>query len=264
MAKRNVVPGLLAVVLVATASPALGSRIEDAVKKMDEGTVRVTFAAREGVCGDGGSSISIDAGHSWHGHHYRGEDWERDCDTGPVRLSVRVRGGEVVRLKTRVGGQWASAGENVVDLGEVSPQDAADFLLGVAGRSRREVAEDAILPAIIARDVVVWPRVLEIARNDDRPEDVRETAVFWLGQLAGEKVIEGLESIVADDDEDLEVREAAIFALSQGDTETSAHSLMKIARSNRHPELRKTAMFWLAQRDEPEVLDFFEEILVDD
>ena len=118
------------------------------------------------------------------------------------------------------------------------------------------------MPAVIARDVVTWPRVLEIARNHDRPEDVRETAVFWLGQLAGDKATEGLTSIVEDDDEDMDVREAAVFALSQMDNRKSADSLMKIARSNRHPELRKSAMFWLAQSDDPEVLDFFEEILL--
>ena len=253
----GVVTGILAV-----ATHALGSQIGDAVRGMDEGTVRMTFAARDGVCGDGGNSISFDTGHSWHTHHWSDDEWERDCDEGPVRVSIRVRDGEVVRLKTRVGGSWRPAGEGVVDLGEVPPQEAVDFLLGVAERSRRSVAEDAIMPAVIARDVVVWPRILEIARDDDRPGDVRESAVFWLGQLAGDKVTEGLTSIVDDDDEDMDVREAAVFALSQMDDRESTDSLMKIARSNRHPELRKSAMFWLAQSDDPEVLDFFEEILL--
>jgi hypothetical protein len=49
MAKRSVFPGLLAGVLIAASTPVLGSRIEDAVKKTDEGTVRITFAARDGV-----------------------------------------------------------------------------------------------------------------------------------------------------------------------------------------------------------------------
>jgi len=262
MLKHAILSIFLVGVLAVAVTPSLGSQIEDAVKKLDEGTVRITFAARDGVCGDGGNSISFDTGNSWHVHHHSDNDWERDCEEGPVRVSVRVRDGEVVRLKTRVGGGWRSAGEGVVDLGEVSPQDAVDFLLGVAERSRRSVAEDAIMPAVIARDVVTWPRVLEIARNDDRPEDVRESAVFWLGQLAGDKATEGLTSIVEDDDEDMEVREAAVFALSQMDNRKSADSLMKIARSNRYPELRKSAMFWLAQSDDPEVLDFFEEILL--
>jgi hypothetical protein len=263
MLKRVMAAALIAGVSALTAPPALGSQIEDAVEKMDEGTVRITFAARDGVCGNGRSSISFDGGHSWQTHHWDGDDdWERECDRGPVRVSMRVRDGEVIRLKTRVGGRWRSPGEGVVDLGEVPPADAADYLLGVAEQSRRSAAEDAILPAVLARDAVVWPRVLEIARDRDRPEDVRETAVFWLGQLAGEKACEGLVQLVEDDDEDMEVREAAIFALSQGYGNEHADYLMQIARTNKHPRLRKSAMFWLAQSDDPEVLDFFEEILL--
>lgn len=253
---------LISLVALAVAAAAGGSDIENAVKELGDGTVRITFAARDGVCGDGGSAISFDGGNSWHVHKWHDDEWERDCEEGPVRVSIRVRDGEVVRMKTRVGGSWRSAGEGVVDLGEVSPQDAADLLLDIAEHSRRSVAEDAILPAILARDVVAWPRILEIARNDDRPEDVREVAVFWLGQLAGEKASEGLVSIVEDDDVDMEVREAAVFALSPGHGRKSADFLMKIGRTNRHPELRKSAMFWLAQSDDPEVLDFFEEILL--
>ncbi|MGD8413415.1 MAG: HEAT repeat domain-containing protein [Candidatus Latescibacterota bacterium] len=263
MSKRTAVAGFVVGVSVLAAVPVLGSQIEDAVENMDEGTVRMTFAARDGVCGNGRSSISFDGGHSWQTHHWDGDDdWERDCDEGPVRVVMKVRDGEVIRLKTRVGGRWRSDGEGVVDLGEVAPGDAADFLLGIAGRSRQPAAEDALLPAVLARDAVVWRRVLDIARDRDRPGDVRETAVFWLGQLAGEKACDGLAQIVEDDDEDMEVREAAIFALSQGDGKRNADYLMRIARTNRHPQLRKSAIFWLAQCDDPEVLDFFEEILL--
>jgi len=262
MLRRTTLVVLISLTALAAEAATGGSNIENAVNNLGEGTVRITFAAREGVCGDGGSAISFDGGNAWHAHHWSGDDWERDCDEGPVRVSMRVRDGEVVRVKTRVGGSWRSAGDGVVDLGEVSPQEAADFLLDIAARSRRSVAEDAVMPAILARDVDVWPRVLEIARDDDRPEDVREKAVFWLGQLAGEKATEGLVSIVEDDDEDMEVRESAVFALSQGHGRKSADYLMKIARTNPHPQLRKSAMFWLAQSDDPDVLDFFEEILL--
>jgi hypothetical protein len=253
---------LISLTALAAAAAAGGADIEKAVRNLGDGTVRMTFAASPGVCGDGSSAISFDGGNSWHVHKWHDDEWERNCELGPIRVSMRVRDGDVVRLKTRVGGSWRSAGDGVVDLGEVAPQDAADFLLDIAQNSWRSVAEDAILPALLARDAVVWPRILEIARDNDRPEDVRENAVFWLGQLAGEKATDGLVSIVDDDDEDMEVREAAVFALSQGHGRKNADFLMKIARTNPHPQLRKSAMFWLAQSDDPEVLDFFEEILL--
>jgi len=248
---------------VATVATADDIDIKKAVEQMDEGTIRITFAARDGVCGDGDHSISFDgeSRHVSHGHY--DDDWERDCDDGPVRVSLKVRDGEVVRVRTRVGGSWRSAGENTVDLGEVPARDAAEFMLDLVEHARESVAEDAILPVILARDVVVWPQILDVARDDDRPEDVRKSAVFWLGQLAGEKATEGLVKIIDDDDVEMEVRETAVFALSQC-RGTSYEDLMVIARTNRHPQLRKQAMFWLAQNDDPEVLEFFEEILLGD
>ena len=132
----------------------------------------------------------------------------------------------------------------------------------LSSTSRRSVAEETILPAILARDVVVWPRLLEIAREDDLDDDVRRSAVFWLGHLAGEKAIEGLVALVDDDDEDMEVREMAVFALSQREGRVNTGRLVTIAKTNPHPQIRKQALFWLAQRDDPEVLDIFEEILL--
>jgi hypothetical protein len=38
-------------------------------------------------------------------------------------------------------------------------------------------------------------------------------------------------------------------------------ALIRIARSNPHPELRKTALFWLGQSEDPRAIALFEEIL---
>ena len=37
--------------------------------------------------------------------------------------------------------------------------------------------------------------------------------------------------------------------------------LMEIARTNRNPEVRKQAMFWLGQSKDPRALDFFAQVL---
>jgi HEAT repeat protein len=57
------------------------------------------------------------------------------------------------------------------------------------------------------------------------------------------------------------VRKQAVFALSQRSAEEGVPALIRIARSNPDPELRKTALFWLGQSDDPRALDLFEEIL---
>ena len=52
-----------------------------------------------------------------------------------------------------------------------------------------------------------------------------------------------------------------MFALSQMPKEESVPRLIEVARTNRNPEVRKQAMFWLGQSDDPRALKFFEEIL---
>jgi hypothetical protein len=37
--------------------------------------------------------------------------------------------------------------------------------------------------------------------------------------------------------------------------------LIDVARTNRNPEVRKQAMFWLGQSQDPRALAFFEEVL---
>jgi HEAT repeat protein len=85
--------------------------------------------------------------------------------------------------------------------------------------------------------------------------------VFWLGQAAGEAAVRGLDSIVVDTSGDLEVRKQAVFALSQRPAEEGVPALIRVARTSPHPELRKTALFWLGQSEDPRALALFEEIL---
>jgi HEAT repeat protein len=87
------------------------------------------------------------------------------------------------------------------------------------------------------------------------------TAVFWLGQAAETAAGKALDSIARDQRGDLEVRKHAVFALSQRSASEAVPALIRIARSNPEPELRKTALFWLGQSEDPRAVDLFEEIL---
>ena len=71
---------------------------------------------------------------------------------------------------------------------------------------------------------------------------------------------EGLSELAEDEDEDREVRESAVFALKLGDDE-GVPALIRIARSNKDPKIRRTALFWLGQSEDPRALDLFEELL---
>ncbi|HEY4647708.1 MAG TPA: HEAT repeat domain-containing protein, partial [Gemmatimonadales bacterium] len=70
-----------------------------------------------------------------------------------------------------------------------------------------------------------------------------------------------LDSVVGDPTGDREVRKEAVFALSQRNPAEGVPRLIHIVKANPDPELRKSALFWLGQSDDPRALDLFEEIL---
>jgi hypothetical protein len=243
--------------LVALVPVPLGAQsLAEQLRRAPDGTVRLSFAAREGVCGSGPNSITItDADDD--------TEWEGSCERGPVRVSMKVRGGRVAASETYVGGRWRQGTGRVTDLGLVPAREAADALLALAVEVQGDGGGELITAATLADSAVVWPELLRIARNTRLNEETRRQSVFWLGQAAGEAAARGLDSIVEyGDDGDLEVRKHAVFALSQRPPEEGVPALIRIARTHRHPELRKTALFWLGQSEDPRAISLFEELLM--
>ena len=244
--------GVYAVVLLLAPAGVSAQTLAQRVERAGDGTVRLSFAAREGVCGhSGGISISDDTD----------AEWESDCGRGPVRVSLRLRDGRVAEAETRVGGRWRAGRPGVTDLGPVPAREAAALLLTLARRAGEDGGGELITAATLADSAVVWPELLGLARGRELPLETRRQAVFWLSQAAGEAATRGLDSIVVDDRGDLEVREQAVFALSQRPAEEGVPALIRVARTNPHPELRRKALFWLGQSEDPRALALFEEIL---
>ena len=241
---------LLAATLLA-AQGDLRTRIESA----PDGIVRLTYAAKEGVCGNGRNNIS-----THRGKHWRDDGWESGCEEGPVRVAIDISNKRVYSIRTYVGGRWRPMDGRVTDLGTVGAPQAAAYFLGLAERSDR-VKGDAILPAILADSAEVWRDLLRIAKNDRLADEPRKSAVFWLSQEASEAATQGLTDLVEDDREDREVREQAVFALSQLPDDQGVPALIKAAKSSKDPSVRKKAIFWLGQSDDPRALTLFEEIL---
>jgi len=257
-------PLLLALALLQQQPLSLERRIAGA----PDGTVRLSFAARPNVCGDGRGSISMDCDDGNCGHYTVSvgrrdrDEVEYECDSGPVRVSLRVSGGHVTSVRTYVGGRWrATTADGVTDLGTVGAREAAAYFLGLSSKDSGASAEHAIFPAILADSVTVWPDLLRIARDARLSRRTRRQAVFWLGQAAGDAVTRGLTDLVDDRSTDRDVREQAVFALSQRPKDEGVPALIRIARQNPDPELRKKAIFWLGQSDDPRALALFEELL---
>jgi len=260
--------GTTAVVLAAlglVAQRATAQSIASRVARVSNGTVRMTFAARPGICGSGNSiRHSNGRGRTTWGDNWNYSpdvEWETDCSHGPARVVIDKRGGEPSDLRFYVGGRWRPAASDVVDLGTVPAREAADYLLSIAQNDRGSIGRKAIFPATIADSAEVWPTLIKIARNPDLPRESRTQSVFWLGQAAGDVATANLNSLVLDNSVDREVREQAVFALSQRPRDEGVPALIAVAKTNKDPEIRKKALFWLGQSGDPRALDLFEQLL---
>ena len=252
--------------LAAAIAPALGAQsIADRISRAGNGTVRMSFATRPEVCGRAGN---IQRGGDWHGNfgndsrnYTRDVEWDAMCDYGPGRLVLDKREGEIVALRFYVGGRWRPSNDGVTDLGNVPAKEAADFLVSLASRLPGKAGRDAIFPATIADSATVWPALLRLARDDERPRETRKQAVFWLGQAAGEAASSSLDSLSQDATVDREVQKQVVFALSQRPRDEGIPILIRVARTHRDPEVRRQAVFWLGQSNDPRAIALFEELL---
>lgn len=243
---RVMLMGVLALLAAPLNAQSLASRI--AASRGDR--ITFTFLGKEGVCGNGenfnlgGTRRSLGRG-----------DW--DCEEGPVRVTLQMNGRQVMRVRTTVGGMVPTGAD---DLGEVAPTEAADWLLDLAERGEGRASEEAVMPAAVARDVVVWPRLAAMAKRQSLREETRKQAIFWLGQQAAEVAVGPLEEVLRDDPE-REMQQMALFALTQQHNDRAIDILLRTARTHRDKEVRRTAFFWLGQSEDPRGIRLFEEVL---
>ena len=91
---------------------------------------------------------------------------------------------------------------------------------------------------------------------------MRNQAVFWVSQAAGDKATEGLKEVVGDAAADQDVRLQAVFALSQRPKEEGIPALLDIAKTSKDPKIRKQSIFWLGQSRDPRAIAYFESVLL--
>ncbi|MFL5563421.1 MAG: HEAT repeat domain-containing protein [Gemmatimonadaceae bacterium] len=261
---------LVAAALVA-AMPAMATRLTAQetlaarIAAVQTGTVQFEFPSRDNACGDGHSFIRV--GTSIMGSYNSDTDMS-NCVPGPVRIVLDVAGGRVSVLRDYLG-PVPPVQAGVTELGEVSADEGSKYLLSLAERDDQgRVANRAVLPAMLGRDVVAWPTLLRIAKttNAARRGSRKHDVIFWLGQYAAAKVNGSDDPFYPrgsrDDENDEEsVKEQAVFALSQLRNGEGVEPLIEAARSNKDQRVRARAMFWLGESGDPRALDLFEQVL---
>jgi hypothetical protein len=199
--------------------------------------------------------------------------WSNDRDsvavrTGPLKLEGATSIYVLVRIAdARVQELRVASPECVLDVGGltiywltgISPASSLDWLATLAtSDASRHVANQATMAIALHDGSLATDRLIALARGS-RTADGRGTAVFWLAQRAGDKAAGAISNAL--DDPDTEVKKKAVFALSQLPRNEGVPKLIEVARTNKNPDVRRQAMFWLGQSRDQRALDFFEQIL---
>jgi hypothetical protein len=175
---------------------------------------------------------------------------DREPQTELVILA-ETRRGEVVDLRLvspdcRIDG----AGRRVVWIGAIGAGPSLDLLESLLDvpDSDADVADRA-LAAIAYHPVPRADALLERRAFDSGlDEDDREQALFWSGNLRGDRGYRLLDRFL-DSEADADLRSHAVFALSQSSSAGAIERVKRVSAEDRDAEVRSQALFWLAQSD---------------
>ena len=249
-------------ILVAAASDAAAQGLAQRVSAAPDGLVQFSFAAREGVCGNGRTYMSTAPGEMSGTFVTSVEETMRNdpCAAGPVRVVVGRAGGQVVSLRTFVGPLAQEAG--ATDLGAVPAREASAWLLDLAARGEGEPSRAAVLPAVIADSAQPWDALLALARDANRPLETRRSAISWLARGIGAarpdaaRVSATMLAFARDKGERQEIRTRALSALTRLDEGAGIPSLTGLVRQSEDPWLATQAMTTLAASGDPRARRF--------
>jgi hypothetical protein len=106
-------------------------------------------------------------------------------------------------------------------------------------------------------DNATW--LIGIAKDEREPMEIRKNALFWAGQM--KQVPFADLAAMYDQVQAREMKEQLIFVYSQRNESEAVDKMLQIARTEKDPELRKNAIFWLSQSNDPRVADFLLEMI---
>ena len=241
-----------AVVGTSASAQSLVNRVASASDR----SVQFTYKARPGVCGDGRTYISTGPG-NFYG--FSSTDGAEQCQPGPVRVVLDLADRNVVALRTYVGTPSTGVDASVSNLGNVTPAEAADFLLGVAGRADGRVGRDAIFAALLGDSIDVSSRLLAIGRDANRPLETRRAALSGLARTDSRQldVIGSALVQVATNESDVQgAREEALRVLSRLDHGAGIQPLVRLANTNTTSWIGRESMRVLAASGDPRARDF--------
>jgi HEAT repeat protein len=178
---------------------------------------------------------------------YGNSSWIRDA--GFLELEVRQSSGQSVNAEAQV-----SEDMKLIALQGIMRSDPATAIPVIektlAGNSSIRVKERALFVLSQSREARAREVITGVAKGSGNP-DLRAAAVRYLGRTSGPDVAQSLEEIYRST-ADVDVKRAVLQALS---TARATDRLGSIARNEKDPELRRSAVRYLGSSNTPEAAE---------
>jgi len=180
-------------------------------------------------------------------------DSDETQQPGVMFVLFRVSNHRVERIRTYSSYcQLDAGGLPFYWLTDVRPSESVALLesipdrLGTLAKHAKGMTDEAITAIAFHGDPAAAAALERLVRPEE-PVEVREHAIFWVGENGGPHGVEILRRVLHDDP-DHEVREGAVFALSCSSSPAALDLLMQTAREDKDPQIRSNALFWLANK----------------
>lgn len=198
--------------------------LADRLAGMPDGIVRLSFPARDGVCGngariaDGNRSIVSDGANRFSITGSRtpvsfepglGRGAASWCEKGNVGVALTIQEKKVADVRTYVGGFGKADAKRGTDVEVASADEAVEYLLGLTSSLDKAAVDRALLAVMLANGVGLAERFVELALDRSKPVVARERAIWFLAQLEGDDVAPALAGIMRDASAEQWLRDAA-------------------------------------------------------
>ena len=136
-------------------------------------------------------------------------------------------------------------------------QDAADYLLSLAGSVDGRAGRDALFPAMLADSANTAATLVTIAKNTALPRETRRSALSYMGrstdgmQTIPTSVTDPILAIARDETDNQSVRQQALSVLGRLDHGAGIPSLVQLSQQTQSNWLAKESMSTLSRSGDP-------------
>lgn len=151
--------------------------------------------------------------------------------------------------------------ENIIFwLGQKRSAENAQYLKDFYAKTSSAALKEKVLFSLSQMSLEENARwLIGVAQNEREPIEIRKNALFWAGQMRQVPFTEL--AAMYGRVQSHEMKEQLIFVYSQRRETEAVDQLLQIARTEADPDLRKNAIFWLSQSNDPRVADFLLEMI---